>query len=192
MKMVTNVCDGGSTVDLDPERPVIAIPAGYEKRSDARLIIPYTLALENEVNYRRLDAARDFARANGVNQIFGARQGARLGIATAGKPYYDLMQALRDLGIRSDELAGLGVRIAKFGMTFPLEPFSAAEFAAGLERILVIEEKRSFLELQLREALYNAAPRPLIVGKKDEDDRVLVPATAELDAEQISKVLARY
>src|SRR5437016_8188586 len=64
MKMVTNVCDGGSTVDLDPERPVIAIPAGYEKRSDARLIIPYTLALENEVNYRRLDAARDFARAN--------------------------------------------------------------------------------------------------------------------------------
>jgi indolepyruvate ferredoxin oxidoreductase len=192
MKMVTNVCDGGSTVDLDPERPVITIPAGYEKRSDARLIIPYTLALENEVNYRRLDAAREFARANGVNQVFGARQGARLGIATAGKPYYDLMQALRDLGIRTDDLAGLGVRIAKFGMTFPLEPLFAAEFAAGLERILVIEEKRSFLELQLREALYNAAPRPSIVGKKDEDDRVLVPATAELDAEQISKVVARY
>jgi len=84
------------------------------------------------------------------------------------------MQALRDLGIQSNDLAGLGVRIAKFGMTFPLEPFFAAEFASGLERILVIEEKRSFLELQLREALYNAAPRPLIVGKKDENDRVLV------------------
>src|SRR6476646_2622056 len=68
MKMVTNVCDGGATLELDPERPAITIPAGYEKRSDARLIIPYTLALENEVNYRRLDAARDFARANGVNQ----------------------------------------------------------------------------------------------------------------------------
>ena len=192
LKMVTNVCDGGSTVDLDPERPEIAIPPGYEKRSDARLIIPYTLALENEVTYRRLDAALDFARVNGVNQMLGARQGARLGIATAGKPYYDLMQALRDLNIRSDELAGLGVRIAKFGMTFPLEPFFAAEFAAGLEKILVIEEKRSFLELQLREALYNTAPRPILVGKKDEDGRLLVPATAELDAEQISKVLARY
>ncbi len=192
MKMVTNVCDGGSMVDLDPERPAITIPTDYEKRADPRLIIPYTLALENEVNYRRLDAARDFARANRVNQIFGARQGARLGIATAGKPYYDLMQALRDLGIRSGDLAEQGVRIAKFGMTFPLEPSFAAEFAAGLDRILVIEEKRSFLELQLREALYNAAPRPLIVGKKDENDRVLVPATAELDAEQISKVLSRY
>jgi indolepyruvate ferredoxin oxidoreductase len=192
MKMVTNVCDGGGTVDLDPDRPIIAIPSGYEKRSDPRLIIPFTLALEHEVNYRRLDAAREFARANGFNRIFGARDNARLGIATAGKPYYDLMQSLGDLGIRHDDLDALGVRIAKFGMTFPIEPFFAAQFAAGLEKILVIEEKRSFLELQLREALYNAAPRPVIVGKKDEKDQVLVPATAELDAEQIAKVLARY
>ena len=44
MKMVTNVCDGGGTVDVDPERAWrSAIPEGYEKRTDARLIIPFTL-----------------------------------------------------------------------------------------------------------------------------------------------------
>src|ERR1700686_815584 len=64
MKMVTNVCDGGGIVHLDPERPEITIPSGYEKRSDARLIIPFTLALEQEVNYRRIEAAREFARLN--------------------------------------------------------------------------------------------------------------------------------
>ncbi len=53
-------------------------------------------------------------------------------------------------------------------MTFPLEPHFVADFARGLETILVIEEKRSFLELQLREALYNAPERPLILGKQDE------------------------
>ena len=131
-------------------------------------MIPYTLALENEVNYRRLDAAREFARANGVNQMFGARQGARLGIATRRQTVLRPdAGAARPGHPHATIWLALGVRIAKFGMTFPLEPFFAAEFAAGLERILVIEEKRSFLELQLREALYNAAPRPSIVGKKD-------------------------
>ena len=33
MKMVTNVCDGGGTVELDPERPAITIPPGYQKHS---------------------------------------------------------------------------------------------------------------------------------------------------------------
>src|SRR2546430_3680050 len=36
MKMVTTVCDGGSTVELDPDRPAITVPEGYEKRHDAR------------------------------------------------------------------------------------------------------------------------------------------------------------
>jgi indolepyruvate ferredoxin oxidoreductase len=192
MKMVTNVCDGGGTVDLDPDRPAVTIPSGYQKHHDARLVIPFTLQLEHEVNYRRLDAAREFARANGVNRIFGARDGARFGIVTAGKPYYDLMQALRDLGIRQEELHALGVRIAKFGMTFPLEPQFVAEFARGLETIVVIEEKRSFLELQLREALYNAPVRPLILGKQDENGQVLLPATGELDPEKLAPLLARY
>ena len=83
MKMVTNVCDGGGTVEVAPERLEIRMPEGYEKKFDARLIIPFTLMLEPEVNTRRLDAAREFARMNAFNRSFGARENARLGIADA-------------------------------------------------------------------------------------------------------------
>jgi indolepyruvate ferredoxin oxidoreductase len=190
MKMVTNVCDGGGTVNVDPERLPIRIPEGYQKKHDARLIVPFTLMLEAEVNYRRVEAARQFARLNPVNRSFGARENARIGIATAGKSYYDVMQALRDLGIRRDDLSALGVRLAKFGMTFPLEPQFVREFAAGLQTILVIEEKRSFLELQLREELYNLPQRPLVIGKYDAEGRRLIPAVGELDPEPIERVLA--
>src|SRR5579863_3113886 len=31
MKMVTDICDGGGTVDVDPDRPSILVPGGYEK-----------------------------------------------------------------------------------------------------------------------------------------------------------------
>jgi indolepyruvate ferredoxin oxidoreductase len=186
MKMVTNVCDAGSTVDVDPARIEIAIPEGYEKVSDPRLVVPFTLMLEYEVNNRRLEAARQFARLNRVNRMYGARD-AWLGIATAGKPYYDLQQALRDMGIRREDLDALGIRIAKFGMTFPLEPQFTKEFAEGLRTILVVEEKRSFLELQLREILYNQPQRPVIIGKQDEQGKSLFRAEAELDPEDIVK-----
>ena len=42
------------------------------------------------------------------------------------------MQALRDMGIRREDLEPLGIRIAKFGMTFPLEPRFCARVRRGL------------------------------------------------------------
>src|SRR5579862_2602504 len=177
MKMVTNVCDSGATVVVDPARLDIQVPDDYEKVFDARLVVPFTLMLEHETHHRRLEAALRFARLNQVNRMYGARD-AWLGIATAGKPYYDLQQALRDMGIRREDLDALGIRIAKFGMTFPLEPQFTEEFAEGLRTILVVEEKRSFLELQLREILYNQPQRAVIIGKQDEHGERLLRAEA--------------
>ncbi len=191
MKMVTNVCDGGGTVTLDPDRLSITIPEGYEKVTDSRLVTPVTLALEYELHTRRLDAAREFARVNRLNHFHGARSGASLGIVSSGKAYYDLMQALADLGIRQFDLPELGIRIAKFGMTYPLEPVFTRDFADGLQTVLVVEEKRSFVEFQLRDLLYSQAQRPVIVGKVDTDGMPLLPSTGELDPDIIARVIAR-
>ena len=190
LKLVTDVCDGGGTVAVEPDQPQIRVPEGYQKTFDTRLVPPVTLALEHEVNARRLEAAIAFARLNGINRLRGAATGAWLGLASAGKSYYDLSQALHDLGIAESELAGLGIRIAKFGMTFPLDTAFAREFAEGLDTILVIEEKRSFLELHLRDALYSLARRPVILGKQDAQGAPLFPATGELDPDRIAKAIA--
>jgi indolepyruvate ferredoxin oxidoreductase len=190
LKLVTDICDGGGTVVVDADSPTIRIPANYEKTVDTRLVPPITLALEHEVNSRRLQAAIEFARLNKLNRIVGQPVSpAWLGIASAGKSYYDMMQALRDLGIGEGDLAALGIRIAKFGMTFPLDKEFAREFADGLETLLVIEEKRSFLELHLRDALYACATRPVVIGKIDEHGAPLFPASGELDPDKIAKVL---
>jgi indolepyruvate ferredoxin oxidoreductase len=190
LKLVTDVCDGGGTVVVDPEAPAIVIPEGYKKTVDARLVPPITLQLEQEVNSRRLQAAIEFARANSLNRWFGARTGAWLGIASAGKSYFDLMQALRDLDLNERELNELGIRVAKFGMTFPLDGGFAREFAQGLAAVLVVEEKRSFLELHLRDALYRMPARPIVLGKTDAEGGPLLPAWGELDPDRIAKVIA--
>jgi indolepyruvate ferredoxin oxidoreductase len=189
MKLVTDICDGGGTVIVDPDMPRAVLPEGYAKHTDARLVPPVTLGLEVEVNIRRLAATLDFVHANRVNTWHGARAGAWLGIASAGKPYYDLIQALRDLGLDEPKLRSLGIRVAKFGITWPLEPRFAADFADGLEHLVVIEEKRSFLEMHLRNALYSLPQRPTISGKQDESGAPLFPPTGELDPDKIARAI---
>lgn len=190
MKLLTQTCDGGGMVTLDPDRYQYAAPAGYAKQTGARLVPGPALALEYETNARRIPAALAFARANPVNRILGASGSARLGIATAGKYFYDLMQALADMGIRESDLEPLGVRIAKFGMTYPLEPDFVHRFAEGLESILIVEEKRSFIELQLKELLYGAAHHPRITGKFDEHGAPLLKPNHELDPDDIARAVA--
>ena len=191
LKLLTQTCDGGGTVDINLSRHRFYTPAGYEKKTDARLVPGIALGLEYETNVRRLQAIFEFSNFNQLNRRHGADEGARIGIATAGKYYYDVMQAFTDLGVDEDRLRQLGIRIAKFGMTYPLDPAFSTAFAAGLEKIIVVEEKRSFLEFQLRDVLYNTADHPRIAGKQDDSGAPLFPAAVEMDPDLIARALAR-
>src|SRR5581483_3505570 len=136
------------------------------------------------------EAARRYAAANGLNRIVARGDGDRIGIVAAGKTWFDLRQALRDLGLEEEALRTAGVRLLKIGMLYPLEPGIVREFAQGLEEILVIEEKRSFIEMLLREVLYGAERHPRIVGKLDPAGNPLVPAYGELDPDSIAPLVA--
>src|SRR6185312_2834989 len=107
---------------------------------------------------------------------------ARLGIMATGKAYLDVRQALEDLGIDEAKAAALGIRLYKVGLSWPLEPEGARAFAAGLEEVLVVEEKRPLIEDQLVKLLYNLEParRPRIIGKRDEQGIRLMPTEGEL------------
>lgn len=198
LKLATDICDGGGIVEFGPERCPVQIPEvlidgqPYRKALGMMLVVPYSLNLEAEVHEHRLHAAREFARANGLNRITARHDADRLGIATTGKSNSDLMSALRLLGIGEAELRAAGVRILKLGMAYPLEPRVVDEFVQGLETVIVVEEKRSFVELQLRELLFNRAARPAIFGKRDAEGRVLLPSPGELDAGMIALALSRY
>ncbi len=60
-------------------------------------------------------------------------------------------------------------------MIYPLEPTGLKNWAEGLDLIIVVEEKRSLIESQIKEILYDSPKRPRVVGKRDEADNVLFP-----------------
>jgi indolepyruvate ferredoxin oxidoreductase len=191
-KVITAVADGVGTADVHPDRVVPRIPElewrgrPYEHVPNGNLLAPASLEMEHTMLGPRTELALAYARENAVNRIEGARD-AWFGVLTAGKSYYDVRQALEDLGLDDRALERHGVRILKLGMIWPLEPEVLKRFADGLEEVLVVEEKRPFLEPAAKSALYGVAGAPRIVGKEGE---ALLPAESDLDADAVARALA--
>jgi indolepyruvate ferredoxin oxidoreductase len=195
-KIVTNVADEVGTAEVAPDRVVVTDPGflfegrPWQAQQQPMLMPPFGLETERLIHYGRLEAARAFAAANGINRVAVPTPEAWLGIVASGKTYYDLREALGELGLDDAALRRYGIRILKLGMLFPMEPGIVREFARGLEELLVIEEKRAFTELFIRDVLYNQSERPRVVGKHDEQGGILVPANGELDADRIAQLVA--
>ncbi|MCD2180044.1 indolepyruvate ferredoxin oxidoreductase family protein [Rhizobium sp. C1] len=136
--------------------------------------------------YKRA-AANLFIRANGINRIiWSGGEAPKLGIISTGKSYLDVLQAFSNLGIGEEEANRLGIRLFKVGCTWPLDLDDVKDFANGLTEIIVVEEKRSLIETQLREALYGTAGQPVIIGKRDERGDWLFPVKGALDPNDIA------
>jgi indolepyruvate ferredoxin oxidoreductase len=198
LKCVKDTIDAAGVVDVGPERVQIKLPADYELPPGGLNIRWPDQPLEQEarLHQHKLEAAKAFCRANGLDRIVLDATQAKLGIVTCGKSYMDVRQALQYLGIDEAEAKRLGVRLYKVGMTFPLEPAGATGFARDLELIIVVEEKRGLIEPQLKDILYAQPGAPTIVGKRDERGTALFPSHGALDPNHIAisigqRILAR-
>lgn len=194
LKAITENMDSAISADIDPQRVKIVIPEDFALPADGVHARWPDKPLEQELrlNKYKIYAAREFARANGLNRIVVDSPNPRFGIITSGKAYLDVMQALEDMGISDRVAAQIGLRVYKVGMPWPLEPRSTHEFAEGLEEILVVEEKRSIIEDQLTGQLYNqpVAARPRVIGEFDENGRDLLPNLAELTPAMVALAIA--
>ena len=186
---------------LDPHRVEIRIPDDFEMPGGGLSIRwPYpTLQRESTVKEHSLFAALAYARANKLNRVVVDSHAPRFGVAATGKSYTDLREAMGLLGIDDTYADELGLRVFRIDMTWPLEPQGVVEFARGLEEVLVIEEKRPFVETQIKEQLFNwdQAGRPRVIGKYDGHGEWegpandwLLPSTGELDPVLIARILA--
>jgi indolepyruvate ferredoxin oxidoreductase len=195
-KIVTAVADALASVAVDTSRirpvwpEVLDGGRPWRYAQHRKYFVPDTIEMERELHLLRHEAARQYASANQVNTIEVNPGRAWLCIVTAGRTFVETRHALRRLGLGDAELHAGGVRIVKLGMIFPLDREVIRQAASGVQEVLVIEEKRSFLELFVRDALYGTSNAPAIVGKRDEADRLLVPVDGELNSDRLLPILA--
>ena len=201
IKAVTDTIEAAGIVDVSPNRvqpvlpqDVLMPPGGLNLRWPEE---PF-LKLEERLANFKLPAAIAYARANrldanvfGRDDLVAGGEPARLGIISTGKSWLDVMQALADLGIDDATARRIGLKVMKVAMPWPLEPQGVREFAEGCEQLLVIEEKRSLIEAQLKEHLYALAERPLVFGKQDEAGARLVPEAGEISPAMCARIIAQ-
>jgi len=189
LKTMHETIESTAAIDGGFERINIVTPTDFAMPPgglNIRLNDPI-LAQEARLHDYKRDAMLAFVRANKLNRIItsGGRE-PKIGIITTGKSYLDVRQAFDELGIDEVRCNELGIRLFKAGCAWPLSRRELKDFAQNLDLIIVVEEKRSLLEVQVREELYGTPNQPLCIGKKDEAGNWLFPVKGALDPNEVA------
>src|ERR1700730_18590209 len=189
LKSMHETVESTAVIDGSLERVNIVIPEDFAMPEGGLNIRLRDTILGQEArlhDYKR-DAMLAFVRANKLNKYItsGGRK-PKIGIITVGKSYLDVRQALDELGLDEVKCNDLGIRLYKIACPWPISKSDLQNFADGLELIIVIEEKRSLIEVQVREELYGTTNQPVCIGKKDEQGNWLFPVKGALDPNEVA------
>ncbi len=150
LKTTAETAEQAGTVMIPSARSFVAPPdqrppdhpIGY----DPSLSFPADrFTLERRVLLERLPAVAAWTRANQFDRLVFGSPDAPLGLVTVGRAHMDTLHALRRLGLNEHPQ----IALYKVGLSWPLETEGLRDFARGKRALLVIEEKRSFVEAQI-------------------------------------------
>jgi indolepyruvate ferredoxin oxidoreductase len=194
--LTTNLADGGGTVQCRPNQ----YPAMNTRRpmelSTADIDLEKYVLLPPKTWTREALLPRRFARAIevagrlGLNRIDYPRESpAPIGFVTSGLAHGYLLSALAEMGILGE------APILKFGMSYPIDDGLLRRLAGMARRIVVVEERRGFLEEQVSEAILRdrqaglASGQAEVWGKHMPDGLAGLPATRGLHPSILIEVL---
>ncbi|MEX0349684.1 MAG: indolepyruvate ferredoxin oxidoreductase family protein [Paracoccaceae bacterium] len=147
---VTSVVDG-RTDRVNIATPEFDMPEGG---LNIRLMDDRTPQEARIIDYKRF-AAEAFSRANKIDKRVWGKRGAKIGFVAAGKNWLDLAHAMSLLNIDAEEADRLGITTYKIGQVFPLDMQGFHDWAEGLDLIVIVEEKRKLIEVQVKEAIFD-------------------------------------
>lgn len=192
LKCVKDNIESTASVDGAVDRVSITLPGDFAMPPGGLSIRTPDDFLEQEkrLHIHKRAAILAYLRANRLNQtITSGGKSPHIGVITVGKSYLDVRQAMEDLGIDEVKANDLGLRLFKVACPWPIDPRELADFVRDCDLIMVVEEKRSLIEVQVREELYGAAHQPRVIGKKDERGNWLFPVHGALDPNDIAIAL---
>ena len=156
LKTMKDTAEATAVVDGDPFRMSFVTPEFQMPEGGLNIQLGDTPVIQETrmIDFKR-HAAEAFARANKIDRRVWGKPGAKIGFVSAGKNWLDLCHAFEMLGIDAEEAERLGITTYKVGQTFPLDMVGFHDWAEGLDLIIVVEEKRKLMEVQIKEAIFD-------------------------------------
>jgi indolepyruvate ferredoxin oxidoreductase len=197
LKIVTAVADGSGLASVEPGRlhpvrPQLEIDGKpWSPMLSAFTLSPVSLSQEAEQFGPRIEMALRYIQANNLNHEIISSPTAWLTIISSGYTLQCVLDALAMLGVDPQRASELGIRVLQLGAIHPFDVDAVRAACRGVGTVLVVEEKRAFIETLVRDALYPTADRPVVVGKCDSDGKRLVPDSGALSSESVAEPLRR-
>ncbi|WP_170329991.1 indolepyruvate ferredoxin oxidoreductase family protein [Ruegeria arenilitoris] len=156
LKTMKDTIEVTSVVDGSADRMNLVVPEFDMPEGGLNIRLGDTPHLQEGrvIDFKRF-AAETFARANKMDRRVWGKPGAKIGFVAAGKNWLDLTHAMSLLNIDEDEAERLGITSYKIGQTFPLDMAGFHDWAEGLDLIVIVEEKRKLIEVQVKEAIFD-------------------------------------
>ena len=197
LKIVTAVADGSALAQVDPDRFVPVIPllerdgAPWSPMLSGFVTAPTSLVQEAEVFGPRLELASLYIEANNINQEVVSSSSAWITIVASGYTADLVLASLRMLGLDEEKAGNLGIRVLKLRAIHPFDARAIRRVAKGVGTVLVVEDKRPYIETLVRDALYSSPDRPAVLGKLDAAGSPLIPGSGVLSVEALVEPLRR-
>ena len=156
LKTMKDTVEATAVVDGRPDRMQLVLPEFDMPEGGLNIRLQDTPHAQEArmIDYKRF-AAEAFSHANRMDKRVWGKPGAKIGFVAAGKNWLDLVHALSLLGIDEAEAERLGITTYKVGQPFPLDMKGFDQWAEGLDLIVVVEEKRKLIEVQIKEVLFD-------------------------------------
>jgi len=193
--VTTNQADGGGSVCVRPNHwPEINMVNRGEIQTasipveSTVLLPPRTGIKEEQLEGRRQQLWQEAARL-GMDRLLYPRSGAPMGFVTSGMAYCYLEHALGEMGLKGR------FPILKLGLTYPIDPHVIERFAAHVQNIVVVEERRGFLQEQITTIINSlqargALTQPKTIWGKELPDGGSLPSTLGLNPSMLIERLA--
>jgi indolepyruvate ferredoxin oxidoreductase len=156
--VTTAQADGGGSVDCHANQfPRInakeRIALETQRIDLNRVLLPPRTWQEELKIPQRFERTMQVAREVGINRIIsGKAHGQAVGFIVTGNAGPYLQHVLADIGLLGE------FPILQMGMSYPVDVQLVREFAKSCKNMIVIEERRSFLEKNIRDAMFHALP----------------------------------
>jgi indolepyruvate ferredoxin oxidoreductase alpha subunit len=135
LRLTTRICHSSTPVELGEQKPIEPTRTEFPRNPAKYVMVPGNARNRHPVIEERIRLLVGFAETFAFNRI--EWRDTDLGIVTCGVAYQYAREVFPDASV------------LRLGMTYPIPPRLVRDFAARVDRLLVIEELDPFLEEEL-------------------------------------------
>ncbi|MBY0517351.1 MAG: 2-oxoacid:acceptor oxidoreductase family protein [Bacteriovoracaceae bacterium] len=183
--LTTFMAEGGGRVEISEEKKIdhslVTLDPSKFNLAENVMVPPNSLGADIRMLQERFPKFLEALESKNLDKTFGNPQ-SKIGVVSSGAVFETLKQELESTGLLSQ------VHLYKAAGGYVLNAKALKSFLSSHERVLVVEEKRGFLEAELNDLCAKIGIHPIIWGKNFAD-KPGFPAFGGLNNELVRKGL---